>query len=148
MADRMAIREVMTRYSRGIDRRDFDMVAGCFTADAEAEYSGNVLPKGVDAIVAYIRRIAHLPRSTHFMGDTLIDVDGDTADAETYAIAYLVDGEVGSGAQVHTRGLRYRDMLVRQDGRWLIHKRVHTADWMFSSPALPVLLERAGGTRA
>jgi hypothetical protein len=137
LIDRAAIRDVMTRYARGLDRRDFDMVAGCFAPDATAEYSGEVLAPGVDAIVSYVRGLEHLPISMHFMGDMFIELDGDSAEVETYAIAYLVGAHGGSEEGVRVRGLRYRDRLARRQGGWAITHRVHTADWMFSSPSLP-----------
>lgn len=137
LLDRVAIRDVITRYSRGLDRRDFEMVAGCFAADATAKYSGNVLAPGAHAIVDYVRGLESLPISMHFMGDMFIDLDGDTAEVETYCVAYLVDDRV-SGQEVRVRGLRYRDRLARQHHGWVITNRVHTADWMFASPTLLV----------
>ncbi len=37
LLDRAAIGDVILRYSRALDRRDWDEVASCFTPDAHAD---------------------------------------------------------------------------------------------------------------
>jgi uncharacterized protein (TIGR02246 family) len=128
--DRAAITDVLARYARGLDRRDFAEVAACFTADATAEYGGVVLPPGVDAIIAHVRGVEHLEATTHLFGLPVIEVDGDEARAELSATATLV-----SGGSVRTRGLRYRHRFVYRDGRWRIAELVHSVHWMFDAPA-------------
>jgi 3-phenylpropionate/cinnamic acid dioxygenase small subunit len=134
LSDREQIREVLVHYAQGLDRREFDQVASCFTTDAQAEYSGTVLAPGVDTIVKYVSGVARLAATTHFMGETAIMLDGDTAETKNYTIAYLVNTET---SKVHVRGLRYHDWFVRTPDGWRIRKRVHTADWMFETPLSP-----------
>jgi uncharacterized protein (TIGR02246 family) len=127
---RAAITDVLARYARGLDRRDFVEVAACFTPDATAEYGGVRLEPGVDAIVAHIRGVEHLDATTHLFGLPVIEVDGDEARSEIAATATLVvDG------RVRMRGLRYRHRLVRRDGRWRIAELVHSLHWAFDVPA-------------
>ena len=40
LLDRAEIRDVMARYARGLDRRDFDLAASCFTDAAVADHGG------------------------------------------------------------------------------------------------------------
>jgi uncharacterized protein (TIGR02246 family) len=127
---RAAITDVLARYARGLDRRDFAEVADCFTPDATAEYGGVRLEPGVDAIVAHIRGVEHLDATTHLFGLPVIEVDGDEAHSEIAATATLVvDG------RVRMRGLRYCHCLVRRDGRWRIAELVHSVHWAFDVPA-------------
>ena len=81
------ITQVIYRYARGIDRLDFDLVRSCYHPDA---YDDHGTMKGdVDTFIEGCRRF--LPRfeaTQHFMGNLLIEVDGDRARAETYAVAY------------------------------------------------------------
>jgi uncharacterized protein (TIGR02246 family) len=127
---RAEITDVLARYARGLDRRDFGEVAACFTADATAEYSGVRLAPGVDAIVAHVRQIEHLDATTHLFGLPVIEVDGDEARSEIAATATLVvDG------RARVRGLRYRHRFVRRDGRWRIAELVHSLHWAFDVPA-------------
>jgi hypothetical protein len=132
LSDREEIRDVLVRYACGLDRREFDQVASCFTPDALASFSGVALEPGVDNIVRHVRGVANLVATTHFVGATSFDVRGDEAETENYAIAYLVDRD-----KVRVRGLRYHDKWVRTPDGWRIRHRVHAADWMFEAPALP-----------
>jgi hypothetical protein len=134
-ADREAITEVLIRYAHGLDQRDWTLVESCFTVDAQAEYSGTVLQPGVQAIVDYVSGVARLDATMHFIGNVLIDLSGDTAHSECYAIANLVDG-----GNVKVRGLRYSDDLVRWADSWKIRKRVHRAIWMYEAASLPTKL--------
>ena len=90
LVDKAAIRDLMARYSRGVDGRDPDLIASTFTSDAYTDY-GEWDGRGHDNSVSWIMRpsASHF-RSTHFMGDHVIQVDGDTAEVETYAVAFGV----------------------------------------------------------
>tara|TARA_B100000315_G_scaffold48707_1_gene43407 strand:- start:3500 stop:3937 length:438 start_codon:yes stop_codon:yes gene_type:complete len=124
LVDKAAIRDLMTRYARSNDRRDFELMASTFTTDAYANY-GEWERQGVDNIVgrlAYTR--SH--RATHFLGDQDIQINGNSADVETYAIAY---SRVEGAQSLRMAGLRYQDKMVRQNGRWLVRHRVLHHDW-------------------
>lgn len=134
LVDRAAIRDVLDRYGRGLDRRDFDLVASCFTPDVISEYGGSALEPGRDAILRRIR--SHTRHATtHLMGNMTIDLRGDEASAQTTTIAVLVTGPT-EAPRVLIRGLRYDDHLVRRDGGWRIDRRVHAVDWMTEGPYL------------
>ena len=83
LIDKTAIRDVMTRYARSNDRRDFHLMASTFTTDAYANY-GNWEERGVENIV---NRLTYTRphRATHFMGDQDVQIDGDSANVETLA---------------------------------------------------------------
>jgi uncharacterized protein (TIGR02246 family) len=136
-----AISICIARYARGLDDRDFDAVAACFTADAQVTYSGVALVPGREAIVAYLQGLRSLIASTHIMSQPVIDVDGDHAHVETSGLAFLVAPTDGQPV-VRTRGLRYVDEFVLQDGRWLIAERVHRCDWMYEGPLAPTTQAR------
>jgi uncharacterized protein (TIGR02246 family) len=129
-AARAAITDVLARYARGLDRRDFAELADCFTADAVAEYGGVRLEPGVAAIVAHVRGVEHLDATTHLFGLPVIELDGDEARTEIAATATLV-----ADGRVRMRGLRYRHRFVRQEGRWRIAELVHSLHWAFDVPA-------------
>ena len=89
--------------------------------------------------------------TTHFMGNLQIkSIEGDVAETETNAIAFLVAPGKGEG-QIAMRSLRYIDRIRREKDGWRISDRVHTLDWSCELPAnfavtlaqrLSVLLER------
>jgi uncharacterized protein (TIGR02246 family) len=147
LQDRAEIHDVMMRYATALDTLDWDGVAACFTKDAHSVYSGNDLGHGVDKILAYIQGLANMKVTTHFMGNQLIEVKGDTASMATYCVAYLAREREGRDVIV-IRGLRYIDQLLRQDRRWLINDRVHTCDWMREDAVvIPVEANNRSATR-
>ena len=134
LVDKAAIRDLMARYARGVDARDPDLLASTFTSDAYTDY-GEWDGKGRDNIVNWIMRPSDTNfRSTHFMGDQAIQIDGDTAEVETYAVAFGVH-YVDDALSVVMTGLRYVDKMVRQDGQWLVQHRVLHHDWRGNAPA-------------
>lgn len=122
----VAITMRIARYAKALDDRDFPTLAACFAPDAQATYSGVVLPPGRDAIVAHLQGLRNLPASTHIMNQPVIDLRGDRAHVETAGLAFLA-----TGTTVRTRGLRYTDEFVLAGGEWLIAERVHRCDWMY-----------------
>lgn len=136
-----AISVRLARYARAIDDRDFEALAACFTPDARVTYDGVVLAPGREAIVAHVQSVRSMIATTHIVGQPIIELDGYEADVEHSALAFLV-APTESGAVVRTRGLRYRDRFVLQDGRWLIAERVHRVDWMYETPGVPPSLNR------
>ena len=127
LVDKAGIRDVMMRYARGIDRRDMDLIASSFAPDAYVNYAGRE-DQGRDNIISRLRTSTSRYRSTHFMGDQEIQINGDTADVETYAIDYLFYTVEGTHYQ-SMGGLRYVDKMVRQNGQWQVQHRVMHIDW-------------------
>jgi hypothetical protein len=127
LIDRAAIGDVILRYSRGLDRRDWDEVASCFVPGAYADYG---LFKGdVDEVVASIRRgLEVFDRTMHFMEPRIIELSGDKARAETYALAYHRRTDGGERKELLVR-LRYLDELLRHGEGWLIQRR--TVEYVF-----------------
>lgn len=127
LAAESAVGQVILRYAHGLDRRDFAMVWECFLPDARVEgtsFGGPVrtyLPRLLDGVRAY-------PRTMHFVGNQLREVDGDRARTESYAIAHhFADAQGRREALV--MGVRYLDELRLDGGRWRIAARRVHADW-------------------
>jgi hypothetical protein len=124
LLDRAAIQDVLLRYARGVDRRDLDLVASCFTADAA--YDG-ALARGTiaDALAALRVAVTRYTATLHFLGNQLIELDDDAARSETYALAHhrLADGTLRVVA------VRYVDELVRRPEGWRIARRVAHREW-------------------
>ena len=71
----------------------------------------------------------------HFIGNQLVEVDGDRAHAESYCVAYhrrrARDSEEGHDL---VTALRYVDELERREGRWRIADRKCVFDWTRRDP--------------
>jgi 3-phenylpropionate/cinnamic acid dioxygenase small subunit len=127
LLDREEIRDLVVRYAHAVDRRAWDEVAACFSADATADYGyfrgrvGEVLEKiraGLDGFDA----------TMHFVANHLADVRGDDATAETYALC-VHRGARGGVAREVTVALRYLDRLVRTPAGWRIARRDVAVDF-------------------
>jgi 3-phenylpropionate/cinnamic acid dioxygenase small subunit len=125
LLDRAAIQDVLLRYARGVDRKDLDLVAACFTPDASYE---GALASGTiaDALACLRDAMARYDGTMHFVGNQLIEIDGDTARSETYAVAYHC---LTGTSEVFTVGVRYLDELVREGDEWHIRRRVVKTEW-------------------
>ena len=127
LVDRAAIHDLLMRYARGVDGRDVDLVASCFTSDAS--YEGALGKGGIDKALAALReRMTRYERTMHFMGNQLIEVSGDRARCETYAIAYHQLNEDGELRNLAV-GVRYLDDLVRRGEQWFICNRLVKLEW-------------------
>lgn len=127
LVDRAAIQDLLVRYAHCVDRRELEAVADCFTPDAA--YSGS-LGEGTikEALIALRDRMLRYDSTMHLLGNQLIEIDGDRAHSETYAIAHHRIND-GGDLRILAVGVRYDDDLVRRDGRWLICRRVVHMEW-------------------
>ena len=127
LLDKAAIRDVLARYAHSVDRRDLDGVASCFTRDAS--YKGSLGEGSIEVALRALReRMAQYASTMHFIGNQLIDVRGDGATSETYAIAYhqlRLDEERKNMAV----GVRYLDTLLRTADGWRICHREVKLEW-------------------
>ncbi len=121
LLDRAAIGDLIQRYSRALDRRDWDEVAACFAPNAYADYG--VFKGEAAEVVASIRQgLEVFDKTMHFMEPRIIELSGDKARAETYALAYHRRADGGETKELLVR-LRYLDELVRHEDGWLIQRR-------------------------
>jgi hypothetical protein len=133
LLSRQAIADVIYRYARGIDRLDFDLVRSCYHPDAyddHGSFAGSV-EEFIDAAASF------LPRWTatqHFMGNMLIEVEGDRARAETYAVAYHRREDTDGNGKDDVLGIRYVDRFECRDGAWKIAHRVVVTEWRRVDP--------------
>lgn len=128
LSDLAEIKDVLTRYFIGIDRRDWKMVHECFTPDHISDYH-SFRTEGTDKLIAQIKGLERLRVSTHFMGNMLIDLHGDTAHSEVYAEAHLVQPINPKEDHDHINSLRYVDEWKRINGQWKISHRIQYRDW-------------------
>ena len=129
LVDEAAIRRIMVQYARGVDRKDIDLVGACFAEDAVAQYPDGP-PEGFHgraAIKDFLQIIHTFEVTMHFMGNQTVELDGDKAWAETYAVAYH---RRKGGESDWTLGVRYHDRFERREGRWTIVWQQSFRDWI------------------
>jgi 3-phenylpropionate/cinnamic acid dioxygenase small subunit len=125
------ITEVLYRRARAGDRRDVELALSCYHDDATERHDGFSGPAA-----DFIRDVSMIsPHSTapvtslwHLVSNILIEIDGDTAEVESYHIA-LVSRDDGTGEIQAFIGGRYLDRLAQRGGRWAITHRDVVFDW-------------------
>jgi hypothetical protein len=117
LADHSAIRSVLNRYCRGLDRMDKAMSYGVFSDDASAHYHDLYEGSG-HGFVDWVW-VAHeqMERHSHQISNILIELDGDKAVSEAYVTITLWT-QPPDTREIVCRG-RYLDRWERRDGGWL-----------------------------
>ena len=131
--DKAAIRDVLSRYCRGLDRMDKPMAYDVFTADATANYYGIYEGTG-HGFIDWVWE-AHLTMATHShqITNVLIELDGDSAVSEAYVTVVLQQRRPTGDVEMQARG-RYLDRWQRRAGRWQIVAREHIIDTQCEIP--------------
>jgi ketosteroid isomerase-like protein len=128
LLDERDIRDVLTRYCRGVDRCDAQLIDSCYHPDAMDDH-GTWRAWGRDAGATIVEKVRPgKDVAMHFMGNVHIEVEGDTAFAESYLMAYRTFQREGQG-YTRVRALRFVDRFTRRDGQWRIAERVVADDW-------------------
>lgn len=133
-----AIKDVQIRYCRASDRMDFDLFRSCFHADASVDFG--FMQGGVEDFIGMAK--SGLPgylHTTHFTGNQLVEVKGDSAWAEHYAIAIHRFGADAEGPERDfSTIIRYIDRFECRDGDWRIARRVLILDATRTDPVSPL----------
>ena len=129
------IRDVLYRYCRGADRRDYDLMRSCYHPDARDNHGEDYIG-GVDGFITMVEAtLGRFERTMHFLGNILIEVDGSRARSEAYCIAHhrLPERE-DRPKRDFLVGLRYVDDFDQRDGQWRIAERVCVFEWSRIDP--------------
>lgn len=142
-ADRLAIRELFDAYAHCADRRDAEGQKALFTSDTRfAVYlSGpgtepTYVLNGREALTPVFDDLNKYEATTHFNGQSTVELGGDRATGESYTIAhhlFAADGE----RKIMIASLRYLDTFAKVDGAWLFAERNLILDWSETRPSTP-----------
>jgi hypothetical protein len=125
----LAIREVVLRYCRGVDRLDLELVRSCYHPDATDSHGS--FNGGLEEFLTWVERILRRYTMTmHYIANQLVDrVGEDRARCESYGVAvHRTAG--GEAAGNLTTGFRFIDDFERRGGEWRIVRRVATTEWV------------------
>lgn len=133
LLDKQEIEEVVLRYCRGIDRRDFDLVRSCYHPDARdrhGSFDGDVEP-----FIAWVDRLtARYAWSMHLVANVLIDLgEQDDAVCETYGVSLHRSLDPRPERSLAT-GFRYLDRFEKRTGDWRIADRTALGEWSIPVP--------------
>ena len=142
-ADRLAIREVVDAYARCADRRDADGQKALFTADTR--FVVYMAGEGTDptddlhgreSLTPVFENLNAYEVTTHFNGQSTVELDGNRATGETYCLAHHVYSAEGD-RKLMVASLRYHDTFVKADGTWRFSERRLYVDWTETRPSQP-----------
>jgi hypothetical protein len=138
LLNKEAIRDLVLLYSRGVDRKDIELLKTLYTKDATDDHGAH-FNGPADAYIEFLAKsLPSLLAGGHFVCNHLIAVDGATAEGEVYALAYHIFPDGKGGALQDVAGVRYLDRYARENGRWLFASRVVTFDFREIKPvAIP-----------
>jgi hypothetical protein len=130
LLDRAAIEQLFIRYYSGFDSGNPEGFGRYFTADAELDVNGYIARNHAEITALYRRVSADKPRLTGtfrmILSNLVLDIQGDRATAQMLWTQTLNDTLKGPPRLIE-QGREF-DILVKQDGRWRITKRVVIAD--------------------
>ena len=132
------IRELAMLYSRGVDRKDGDLLRTLYTRDA-TDTHGDTFDGPAGQYVDFLEScFPYMRYSGHHICNHLISVDGDKADGEIYAMAWHLIPDGNDGWLEDFMCVRYIDNYRKEsDGRCRFAKRVVTYDLRRRKPADP-----------
>ena len=126
-ADRLAIHELLYRYARMVDFREWQLFDRVFAPDAVCDYrsSGGIQGSARDVMDWLDRALAPWPTNLHFVTNVSIDFDAGRESAETtcYFLGPMARGEMGKDQVVITNSGLYVDRVRRTPEGWRIAER-------------------------
>lgn len=134
LADEWALRRLVQLYARAVDRNDPELFVSLFVEDAVLE--------GPQFHVAGHEQIRLVPgdlvqkfRATmHCVFNQTVNIAGDSADGETYCIAYHRIEDEGGRPMTLDWAIRYQDRFLRRGGEWRIAYRRLVVEWTRTGP--------------
>ena len=132
LADRIAVEDLITDYYEHFGGSQNEDFAKYYTEDASFDVNGLVY-KGHKEIVKLYDDLGQEPDNAAQGGtfhmlltNPIVHVNGDTATMKLFWTGVMND-KIDAPPHLVEQGREY-DLLVKQDGRWLIKKRVVVAD--------------------
>ena len=85
LLDKQEIHEVLMRYCRGIDRCDAELLHSVYHPDATDDH-GLFKGQAADFIPWALKGLTRDDKTSHYIANELIEVDGDVAHCESYLL--------------------------------------------------------------
>ena len=133
LADRLEIHELLARYARGVDDRDWDLYRSVFTDDAHIDYtSAGAIAGTRDEVTSFLEQgFATIPWSQHYITNIEVDLDGDAAHVR--AMFYNPMQLPGMDEPSFCGGFYHHD-LVRTPGGWRSARLIEENRWFLNPP--------------
>ena len=136
LSDKLEIRELLYRYARSLDTKDWALLASVFTPDAELDYTSVDGPKGSrDEVVAWLESALNpVPMTQHFITNVEIDLDRDCATIR--AMFYNPMQLPGITGLCYCGGNYFHDVVRTPEG-WKSVRLVEDTQWSVNPLSSP-----------
>lgn len=126
LIDRQQIHDAIIDFARAADRLDRELYESACHPDVVLDYG--FFLGGREEFYDWMEKMLIEQRHStqHLLGNHAVEIDSDTAHAETY---FLNSSVIKQGKPFGMTGGRYIDQLARHEGGWAIIKRVALTDW-------------------
>jgi hypothetical protein len=134
LMDERDIRNVIDRLSRAASRADLELYKTCFHDDAVIRNGPTFDGKVSDFFEKFADTAWQVGEvAQYYMTNVLIDLDGDSAHAETQAFSpKTLHQRADNGDRVILMaGFRYLHRFARRNGEWRISVAWFVTDWSF-----------------
>jgi hypothetical protein len=131
LQDRLDIHELLARYARGVDTKDWDLYRSVFTDDAHIDYSSAGAAAGTrDEVTAFLEAAFEaIPWAQHYITNVEIDLDGDTA--HVLAMFFNPMQLPGMNQPSSCGGFYHHDLVRTPDG-WKSRRLVEESRWFIN----------------
>lgn len=136
MLDHHEIRKTLSEYCNACDRVNEELIGTVYAEDSFDDHGAHKLPGDEFAKVIAAQVATNSEVMFHLLGQTLINVTGDEAGAETYFFAVSRHRDEDGVLIGHQLGGRFVDRLVRSGDGWKLKHRTVVRDWTTSQPVL------------
>jgi hypothetical protein len=123
------IRQALTRYCRGVDRGDGELIKSAFWPDALDQHGGF---RGLGwELAERLHYDGREPEDSgqHHVTNVYIDLDGGHARVESYVLAFHPYFDEAGGVRMGIFAGRYNDLFECREGEWRIAARKVINDW-------------------
>lgn len=142
--DKQAIREVMSNYSRGIDRQDKALLLSCYHSDALDDHG--MFCGGPEDFYDWTdpSHLRYFRTHQHIITNHSCSLAGSTAHTETY---WMFAGMTEGDGKLAVFGGRYIDRLEKRGGQWRIAARKCVLEW-WGTPSDGMVTQESLAARA
>ena len=140
ISDRIEINDLLIRYTKAIDQKDWKLLDTVFMPDAEVDYvsSGGIKGTYPEARAWLAKALAMFPITVHYVTNSEVTLNGDRASARTAVYNPMFFKNPDGTLHHFAVGAYYVDELVRTKLGWRIAKR--REDQAFLEGSLPKAL--------
>ncbi len=135
--DRLAIRQLVDQYAYCADTRDAQGQMALFTEDTQFIVymdSKSATPTQVinnrNDLFPVFDNLNTYNATMHFNGQSTVQLSGDRATGLTYCFAHHLTIDDQNKQHLMVATIRYQDVFVKQEGKWLFAERKLLVDWI------------------